>query len=313
MRPLALAVLAGAAHAQPSSPDGPAAFVSVSYLESDGFYGFTGGLDADVLTLRLGAEAPVLRRPGLPGRLGPALTVGLALQAADFSAVPFRSGLRAQSAELYGRVSRPLGRADVAATAGFVLDVGPEFEDDDGVADDPDTPFPNSDMRDAIRLGVAVAVPAGRTRLSGSVEGVRLFPVTYVVLSGSGVPGVPDVPLELATVGGHYLNGHVGFAVPLPDRFEAGLRVVAVRRTEEREEATDCEGDCTNNTVGPRYVVGLVPHIGLSRPGSPVSFTLAGEAPAGFFGEHGRYGFGLVGSGEPKARLPVTFSARYAL
>jgi hypothetical protein len=59
-------------------------------------------------------------------------------------------------------------------------------------------------------------------------------------------------------------------------------------------------------------VVGLVPHVRLAVPGSPLSVALTGEAPAGFLGEHGRYGFGVAGKGEVRTQLPVTLSARYA-
>ena len=312
---IALAVAAGPVLAQPaperSAPERGAAFAGVSYLRTAGVLGRDNGLDTEVLTLRLGGEAHLFSRPGPTGPT--AGTLGVALQAVDFSADGFfRSGLRPQSVEVYGRVARASGPVTRAATAGFVLDLGPDFGSGPG-----DDAFPNSDRRDAVRLGVDASTEHGRDRASGGIEAIYLLPLSDLIAVSESPPTPTTETVEYTVRGGHVITVAGGASRVFRRSVEVGLRVVGVYRTEENARS---EGGCDPGgafglcgATPRRYVVSLVPHVRFARPESPLSVTLAGEAPAGFFGEHTRLGVGGVGEGEPRAWLPLTLAVRVSL
>ena len=283
-------------------------FASVGYLRSDGLLGFGRGAGLAVLTARLGGEAVVVRRAGAGERPGLTGTLGLALQAADSRNLnpSFGSGFRPQSAEVYGRLAGPLGRADVAATVGYVLDLGPGFPD----ASDEDGSFfaPNSDTQDAARLGLDASVPAGGGRVGAGVEGVLTFPktFTYLATDENGTPlGVAEGEFD----DGDFLLAYVGAAVPVSSSVEVGLQIVGMRR-DTQEFGLDANGERIRYA---RNVVSLVPHVRFARTGSPLSVSVVGEAPGGQFGEHGRYGVTVLGTSEPRVRLPLTVGVRYGL
>lgn len=312
---LGLFLLASPSAAQTGWPPGSerrsergAVFTSVSYLRSTGFLGFDGGTDVGVLTTRIGGEVAVVRRDGAGGGPGLTGTLGLALQAAEnrILGISYGSGFRPQSAEVYGRLAAPLGRADLAATAGFVLDVGPSFSE----AYDPYDPggYPNSDTQNAARLGLDVAVPAGGVRVGAGVEGVLTFPVSYTYI-GTDENGSDVGVMEGETDDGDFLTAYVGAAVPVSPSVEIGVQVVGMRR-DTQAFGLDEDGERLRYA---RNVLSVVPHVRFARAGSPLSVSVVGQAPAGSFGEHGRYGVTVMGTGEPQVWLPLTVGLRYGL
>ena len=166
---LALATLALPALAQ--QPEGRGAvYAGVGYFASDDTYGDELDLGARVLTADLGAEAHLLRRPHVTG------TLGATLRMAEAEYAPLSSsGFQPQHLDLYARLAGDF----VSATAGFVVDLGPE-DTFRGVAEgeDPeeDLHFFNSDVQHAVRLGVHGEAPAGAFRLHGAVDGFLTLP-----------------------------------------------------------------------------------------------------------------------------------------
>lgn len=293
-----------------------AVFFDAALFDSDGFMDDAGGnstLTQSTWSAGLGAEAHLLRRSHFTGTLGAALR--LARTEAGFGEEdpdPFSSGFRLQHLDLYARLA---GNA-VAATAGFILDLGPTdiFLGPDETGQE-ERNFLNSDAQHAIHLGASGEIPAGGFRFHGALGGFFTLPYTFT----SSFPELdnPDVLLTLEgevdfgdTVllrGGvsHALGfGHIGLdlAYAVTTEGETITRGPLGPEGEETEFRDTFEG---------RSLLSVIPYLTIMPAGSPVQVTLAAEAPGGAYTEHVPHGITLLGDNQWKEHLPVSLRVRY--
>ena len=293
-----------------------AVFFDVALFDSDGFMDDDGGnstLTQSTWSAGLGAEAHLLRRTHYTGTLGAALR--LARTEAGFGDEdpdPFSSGFRLQHLDLYARLA---GNA-VAATAGFILDLGPTdiFESpDETTTEQPN--FLNSDAQHAVHLGASGEVPSGGFRFHGALDGFFTLPYTFT----NSFPEFEN-PNTLVTVEGEVdfgdtvlLRGGVSHTLGFG---HIGLDI-AYAVTTEGETITlgpfGLEGEDMEfrDTFEGRSLLSIIPYLTVGAAESPLQVTLAAEAPGGAYSEHVPYGITLLGNNQWKEYLPVSLRVRY--
>lgn len=291
--------------------------IAVGHFDGAGHYGDEFGLVSSTLSAEFGAEAHVLRLPSYTGSLGATLRfadaqVGIGEDDPD----PLDSGFRAQNLALYAR----LASDHVAATLGFVFDLGPKelFEVDPDRDSTTPIDFLNSDAQHAVQLGINGTVHSGPIGLKGEATWFLTFPYDYSLVQ-IGLPSAPDTVSVEATVdfGDQVVLRAGGFLVA--GAAEIGLDIAyakttageSVLRFPEGLDLPDFPEGEFREPLRTRSLLSVIPYVTLSPTGLPLAVTLAMEAPGGAYGEHVPYGITIAGDSQTKVRFPFSIRAEY--
>lgn len=291
-------------------------YAAVGYVDGTGVYGDDFAFTLSNVSTEIGAETHLLRRTVLTGTLGATFRM-VAAEAAvgEDDANPLTSGFRPQHLNLYARIAGTYA----TATAGFILDLGPDIFE---AEPDPDEPFHflNSDMQHAIHLGLSGEAPAGSVRLHGRVDGFLTLPHSYTSTFLDTSPGSSGETFTIEgdidfgdqivlRAGGAYAFGATEIGLDLA--YAVTTEGEEVRRSSTFVDFPGGANGEIRDPIASSFLLSLIPYITLTPAGSPFILTLAAEAPGGAYREHIPYGITLTGDNQSKARIPLSLRVRY--
>ena len=287
---------------------------SVGYFDGTGVYGDDVALTLSNRSAELGAEVHVLRRTALVGTLG--TTFRMAAAEAGIGADdpdPFTSGFRPQHLALFARLANEVA----TATAGFVLDLGPDPFNINLDAE-PDAPFHffNSDVQNAVHLGLSSEAPMGPANLHGSLDGFLTLPHVYTSTFRD-IPTFPETEGDLITIEGeidfgdqYILRIGGGYTAGLAE-FGLDLAYAVTTDGEDVRSASELPVGEIREPIAARSLLSLIPYVTVASAGSPFEVRLAAEAPGGAYNDHTPYGITVTGENQTKVRMPVSLRVRY--
>ena len=293
---------------------------AVGYFDGSGVYGDELGFSHANFSVELGGEAHLLRQAHYTGTLGATFRLAASesgLEGDDPS--PLTSGFRPQHLAVYARLAAP----SVAATVGFVADLGPDVLETLDFTNDADEtlPFFNSDAQHAFLLGLSGETTIDALRLHAGLDGFFTLPSS----STSRLFDTTNGPGDTTTV--ITLEGQVDFGDQFIMRAGGGYALGAAEIGLDLAYAVTTAGESivevpvsstfpdgeARAELDARYVLSVIPYVTFAPTNTSLAFTLAAEAPGGAYSEHVPYGITLTGDRQTKVRFPLSLRVRYDL